>query len=216
MNKILVIFLLCFSSPQLFFAQDNFNVIPISDSLYVHQSYEDNQVRNGLLVSTEAGALIFDVPQNTKNLEKLLYWTEHVLKQPVVLVVISHFYPISEESQNMINNIGSVVGYNAGVKTIEQYKLNLMPLSSSYYTIFDCTFEIAFDNEEYQLIWLPEDQVVYIYDVLNPYSQGNNENILAQLKKNKDLLPTLRERYLDCQFIIPVDGQWVEFSEMTN
>ncbi len=204
MNRFLVsicLFFTCLYSN----AQNDFNIIPVNDSIYVHQSTVDEIAQNGLIVLTDEGVLIVDLPHAAQDLNKLLQWTEQVLKQPVALVILSDYYLVAAESIELINDLGAVVGYPQSNAQIQELSLNLMPMSASFYTIGNYDFQLSgMTDNGYNYIWFAKDKLLYLRQGLSTQSTSSKDDIFG----NSMLISKISKDYTDCKFIVPNHGNW--------
>lgn len=193
----------------------------LEDNFYIYTTYNDlNGVQfpsNGMFLVTPAGAILFDTPWDTSQLQPLLDTIRVRHHSNVVLGLATHFHNDRTACLHTLTNMGI-----ATFSSKQTYELCIKynePNANSYF-LRDTTFEVGgFSFETYYggeghspdniVIWFPRQKLLYGGCLIKSVDNNSLGNISdANIKAWPVTLKNIQNRFKKPRYEIPGHFSW--------
>ena len=204
---------------------DHLHLIKLTDNAWIHVSYLNGFTCNGLLITENGNAFLFDTPSYDSTTVELTNYVRDILRLKIVGFVTNDWHIDSQGGLGVINKLG-ILSYSSEM-TREIAKSKELPFTTIG---FKDSLKINFESKTIELYylgaahtmdnivaWIPSEQILFASCMVKTLLQNNlgftgDGDIHAYTETMKKVC----KKFPEAKYVIPGHGEHGGFDLLTH
>jgi metallo-beta-lactamase class B len=205
---------------------EDIKLLRISENVYIHVSYCEiapygRVASNGLILTNENTAFLFDTPMTEDLTKDLVTWIRDSMKMKIVGFVPTHWHNDCMGGLGYLKRLGIpsfanemtiIIAKSKNLPVPEQGFKDSLVLKLNEKKVF-CEYFGAAHSLDNIVVWIPSEKILFAGCMVKDLKSNNLGNTAdGDLKRYPETIQKLLDKYSDARIVIPGHGDFGDIS----